>query len=62
MYNDILIHVHVLFVLFGILGIGIIYLYCRVGESISAMDRVKCYCRPSWEGVLEMKPYVSDYY
>ncbi|XP_076116288.1 uncharacterized protein LOC143083804 isoform X1 [Mytilus galloprovincialis] len=33
-----------------------------VGDSTPTIDRVKCYCRPSWEGTFDMKPYVSDYY
>lgn len=33
-----------------------------VVEPTAAVDRVKCYCRPTWEGLLEMTTYVSDYY
>ncbi|XP_069134163.1 uncharacterized protein [Argopecten irradians] len=31
-------------------------------EKGPVSSKVKCYCRPSWEGVMEMRPYVSDYY
>ena len=46
---------------FGFCGLFFLYFY-RVGDSTPTIDRVKCYCRPSWEGTFDMKPYVSDYY
>ncbi|OWF46747.1 uncharacterized protein LOC110455235 [Mizuhopecten yessoensis] len=35
---------------------------CFDGERNQPSSKVKCYCRPSWEGLMEMRPYVSDYY
>ncbi|XP_033753082.1 uncharacterized protein LOC117336580 [Pecten maximus] len=35
---------------------------CFEVERNPVSSKVKCYCRPSWEGVMEMRPYVSDYY
>ncbi|XP_046547310.1 transcription factor SPT20 homolog isoform X1 [Haliotis rubra] len=32
------------------------------GEWNPASGRIRCYCKQSWEGLMEMRPYVSDYY
>ncbi|CAH1785710.1 unnamed protein product [Owenia fusiformis] len=37
--------------------------YCSSGDVSPTNSRVKCYCRPSWEGISGLKPcFVSDYY
>lgn len=35
---------------------------CRLGEMSPTTSRVRCYCKPSWEGMLSMRPYISDIY
>ncbi|KAL5006733.1 hypothetical protein ScPMuIL_015539 [Solemya velum] len=36
--------------------------YCVGGDQSPTSGRVRCFCKPSWEGLMEMQPYVSDYY
>lgn len=33
-----------------------------VGYTSSESSRVRCFCKPSWEGIMSMRPYVSDIY
>ncbi|XP_071099330.1 uncharacterized protein [Haliotis cracherodii] len=35
---------------------------CLGGERYPASGRIRCYCKQSWEGLMDMRPYVSDYY
>ncbi|KAK3591858.1 hypothetical protein CHS0354_005059 [Potamilus streckersoni] len=36
--------------------------FCVGGDYSPTSGRVRCLCRPSWEGLLDVRPYVSDYY
>ncbi|KAK2168738.1 hypothetical protein NP493_1218g00047 [Ridgeia piscesae] len=36
--------------------------YCGSGKPSPTSGRVRCYCKPSWEGMLDMRPYISDIY
>ncbi|XP_064634947.1 uncharacterized protein LOC135492406 [Lineus longissimus] len=36
--------------------------YCGYGNVSPNSGKVRCYCKPSWEAMLEVRPYISDYY
>ncbi|KAL3842405.1 hypothetical protein ACJMK2_020440 [Sinanodonta woodiana] len=36
--------------------------FCIGGDYSPRSGQVRCLCRPSWEGLLDVRPYVSDYY
>ncbi|XP_053385091.1 uncharacterized protein LOC123535563 isoform X4 [Mercenaria mercenaria] len=35
---------------------------CVGGHRSPNSGRVRCLCRPSWEGLMDVRPYISDYY
>ncbi|XP_052219357.1 uncharacterized protein LOC127836703 isoform X2 [Dreissena polymorpha] len=36
--------------------------YCIGGQRSPSSGVVRCLCKPSWEGLHDIRPYVSDYY
>jgi hypothetical protein len=36
--------------------------FFRQGDQSPQSGRVRCYCKPSWEGMLDTAPYISDVY
>lgn len=37
-------------------------LFFSGGDRSPNSGKVRCPCRPSWEGMIDARPYVSDYY
>ncbi|KAK6191681.1 hypothetical protein SNE40_003305 [Patella caerulea] len=33
-----------------------------IGERSPSASRVRCYCKPTWDNFMDLRPYISDYY